>query len=44
VNQYDEKAITKAQLLTYLTEHISYTLDESKRKAIDTLFGFVAEK
>ena len=44
VNQYDEKAITKAQLLTYLTEHISYTLDESKRKAIDTFLGFVAEK
>ena len=44
VRNYDEETITKAQLTTYLTEHISYTLNEGKRKALDTFLGFVAEK
>jgi len=44
VDGYDEKAITKTQLTTYLTEHISYPLDENKRKAIDLFLGFVTEK
>jgi chorismate dehydratase len=40
---HDEYSISKKQLATYLTEHISYPLDDEKRKAIDKFLGFVAE-
>lgn len=41
VNNYDEKAISKTQLVTYLTTHISYNLDDKKRKAIDLFLEFI---
>lgn len=43
VAEYDQNSIQKKQLTTYLTEHISYPLDNEKRKAIDKFLGFVAE-
>ena len=44
INNYDEKVISKAQLKTYLTEHISYNLDHEKQKAIEQFLGFVRVK
>jgi len=44
ISIYDKKVISKAQLKTYLTEHISYTLDDKKDKAIEQFLEFVREK
>ena len=41
---HDEYSVSKKQLATYLTEHISYGLDGQKRKAIDRFLEFVEEK
>ncbi len=40
---YSQNSISKDQLWTYLKEHISYTLDASKRTAIDKFLGLVQD-
>lgn len=41
VNQYAQNSIPKEELANYLTNYISYTLDENKLKAIDLFLGLI---
>ncbi|MGB0882693.1 MAG: menaquinone biosynthetic enzyme MqnA/MqnD family protein [Vicingaceae bacterium] len=43
IANYNQNSISKEQLSTYLKEHISYALDDKKRKAVDTFLGFVRD-
>jgi len=44
VKGYNEASISKENLLTYLTNNISYSLDENKRKAIDKFLGLIKKE